>query len=465
MAAQLKTVLIAAEPSDLAATLISAVQVVPGFRVVQHSSVCEVERFLTATENEAGLILLHSQTLTDQIAILRLLNSLKAQGRTIPVVVVAESELEADRSKLLDAGAAECLFRPLNLSRLSFLVDFLTIRSRSVAAAVEEKQAAPAVANLIFESEQSQVLLKTARRMSQVDSNVLLTGETGTGKTCLARMIHDLSPRRRKPFIVVNCGSIPESLLESELFGHGQGAFTGADRDHRGKFAQAGDGTIFFDEIDSLPLSSQASLLRVVEERAYEPVGSGKSMQVPARFIFATNRDLSHEVEVGRFRQDLYFRVNVVTLEVPTLRARLSALPQLVALFLSTLRGKGMTIVEKFSTPALEQLALYNWPGNIRELRNVVERIAVLAERSVVEVDQLPDEIIGTRAMRLDSRLPALIESKKFVPSLRGARKAAERDTIITTLASCSDNRTMAAELLGISRAAFYKKLQQLGIA
>ena len=323
----------------------------------------------------------------------------------------------------------------------------------------------PVSSSLVFVSECSKSLLKTVKRLAQVDSNVLLTGETGAGKTCVARLMHDLSPRRKKPFVVVNCGALPESLLASELFGHGQGAFTGADRNHRGKFAQAEDGTLFLDEIDSLPLSSQSSLLRVVDDRAFEAVGSGESQQVASRLIFASNRNLADEVKAGRFRLDLYYRLNVVSLGIPPLRERSGAIPSMVRKFLQSLRDRGMTSVEHFSEESLSLMAGYHWPGNVRELKNVVERLAVLTEKPGIEVEDLPEEITRDQQILTSSDGPGLAEMFPTAEySLSFARHAAERDTIVTTLNRCQDNRTRAAEMLGISRAAFYKKLNRLGI-
>ena len=234
----------------------------------------------------------------------------QAENPAIPCIVIAESEEVLDSGLFLKAGAMDCLTRPLNLSRLAFLIDFLTLRVRTIGSIarddgsnweppknlepppIAEPARTPEAVRLIFESERSKSVLKAIRQLAHVDSSVLFTGETGSGKTCLARLLHDLSPRKGRPFVVVNCGAIPEPLLESELFGHGKGAFTGADCAYQGKFAQAQNGTLFLDEIDSLPLSSQSRLLRVVDDRVFEAVGTGKSQQVASRLVFATNRDL-----------------------------------------------------------------------------------------------------------------------------------------------------------------------------
>ncbi|HUE70041.1 MAG TPA: sigma-54 dependent transcriptional regulator [Pirellulaceae bacterium] len=460
-----QTILLAGGPADLVSAVSKCVQSVPSCDLDHHA---ELEHVSDAVLNrpKIGLLLVYAEGRQQRQVVRRLLRQAQQRRPSLPVVVLTEADLHADHGDFLSAGAADCLARPLNLSRLTFLVDFLTLRSRSLGPArkaapapVSEELASPL--GLVFVSPESRTLLVTAQRLAQVDSTILLSGETGSGKTCIARMIHELSPRRKEPFVVVNCGALPESLLESELFGHRQGAFTGASREHRGKFAQAGAGTIFLDEIDSLSLTAQSSLLRVVADRQYEAIGSGQCEQLHSRLVCATNRDLSGEVEAGRFRRDLYFRLNVVSLAIPPLRERISALPVLVEVFLKQLRSKGATQVERFSAEALQALQGYAWPGNVRELRNVVERLAVLADKPVIEAADLPAEVRSSAvvaAARSRSRGVA-------VASLGDARRAAERQQIVSTLQLCHDNRSLAAELLGISRTAFYKKLNQLGIA
>lgn len=383
-----------------------------------------------------------------------------------PLVVLADAEAAVQKSRFLSDGAADCLSRPFNLSRLTFLIDFLTLRGRTLrtASIATRALAAPttvepqqvAAAGMTYESPEDKALVARAARLAQVDTTVLLNGETGSGKTVLARLIHSLSPRRSRPFVVVNCGALPETLVESELFGHRQGAFTGADREQVGKFSQAQDGTLFLDEVDSLSLAAQSKLLRVVEERVFEPLGSGKSQRLVARLLFATNRDLKSEVQAGRFRQDLYYRLNVVTLALPPLRDRAVGIPTLVGSFLRDLRGRGMTRVREFSREALASLQAYAWPGNIRELRNLVEQLAVLTESETIQMHHLPAEIRSPEpAAGLTARAAGSARS------LAESRASAERSRIVQTLEICDHNRSRAAESLGISRAAFYKKLHR----
>lgn len=429
-------------------------------------------RFLhVAKLTQAAEVLLHRESLgmllvcvqnEDQAYLVRQLHQvLQAVLPGTPLVVLADAEAAAQKSKFLSDGASDCLFRPFNLSRLSFLIDFLTLRGRTLSSArkplpapAEINQEQVEAAGMTYESPAAKELVRRAARLAQVDTTVLLNGETGSGKTVMAKLIHSLSPRKARPFVVVNCGALPESLVESELFGHRQGAFTGADREQVGKFSQAEDGTLFLDEVDSLSLAAQSKLLRVVEERVFEPLGSGKSQKLGARLLFATNRDLKSEVQAGRFRLDLYYRLNVVTLALAPLRDCAAGIPQLVKSFLSDLRSRNMTSVSEFSPEALVALQQYNWPGNIRELRNMVEQLAVLADTDTIEVQHLPAEI----------RWPATPSMLPADSPLGEARQTAERARIVQTLEVCNHNRSRAAVSLGISRAALYKKLHRFQI-
>ena len=223
-----------------------------------------------------------------------------------------------------------------------------------------------------------------------MDTTILLEGETGTGKTRLAGQIHRLSPRHDKPFLVINCGALSAGLIESEMFGHVRGAFTGADADRTGKFAGAGRGTLFLDEIDSLPLSVQSKLLRAVEERVFEPVGSNKSQTLHARLIVACNRPLEQEVAAGRFRADLFYRLNVIAFVMPPLRQRVATIPALAREFLKEFAARNGSTVEGIAPEALRNLLAHSWPGNIRELRNVMERAVALCKGSIIGLDDLP---------------------------------------------------------------------------
>jgi len=232
------------------------------------------------------------------------------------------------------------------------------------------------------------------RMVARLDTTLLLTGETGTGKTALAHFVHEHSPHRGHEFLTVNCGSLPENLVESELFGHAKGAFTGADAEYEGKFCQAGCGTLLLDDVDALPLCSQAKLLRAVEEREYEPLGSGRTKRINARLIAASNRGLLDEVKSGRFREDLYYRLSVIDFRLPSLRERRSEIGFLADNFAEQAASQnGLGRPHGFSCSARDALCNYDWPGNVRQLRNVVERSIIMAGGEEIQMHHLPQDL------------------------------------------------------------------------
>jgi two-component system, NtrC family, response regulator AtoC len=299
-------------------------------------------------------------------------------------------------------------------------------------------------------------VLEMIERAAQFKATVLLSGESGTGKEVLARALHNQSPRRDESFVAVNCGAIPEALLESELFGHAKGAFTGADRMRRGLFVEADGGTIFLDEVGELPLALQVKLLRVLQEEEVRPLGESKSRQVDVRVIAATARELEDEVAAGHFREDLFYRLNVLRVQVPPLRERREDIPLLVDHFLAVFREALGKPVRGIADDALERLVAYPWPGNVRELENVMERALILATSERIGLRELPAgvvESVGTGPSGSDADL-----------SLRRARRQAEVETIRRALRATGGNRTQAARLLQISHRALLYKLKDYGI-
>ncbi len=297
-------------------------------------------------------------------------------------------------------------------------------------------------------------LLELLERAAAFKATVLVTGESGTGKEVLARAIHAQSPRRDEAFVAVNCGAIPEQLLESELFGHAKGAFTGADRAREGLFAAADGGTFFLDEIGELTLTLQVKLLRVLQEEEIRPVGESKPRRIDVRVIAATARDLEVEVAAGRFREDLFYRLNVVCLKVPPLRERPKDIPLLADHFLEHFRNHLGKPIRGIADDALEKLLAYRWPGNIRELENVIERAVILTDSERVTLHDLPENISSPET--------SSIGSEDF--SLRRARRALEADLIGRALRATGGNRTHAAKLLRISHRALLYKIKEYGV-
>src|SRR5262245_29997449 len=304
-------------------------------------------------------------------------------------------------------------------------------------------------------------------RVAPQDTTILLTGETGTGKTRLARLIHEMSPRRNEPFLVVDCGALSPSLIESEMFGHVKGAFTGADRERLGKFAAAGRGTLVLDEINSLPLTLQSKLLRVVEDRLFEPVGSNRSVPLHARIIAVSNAPLEEEVKAGRFRADLFFRLDVVGFYMPTLQSRQSSIMPLCRRFLEEFSGRNRPDVRGIEPDAMRALQDYHWPGNIRELRNVIERAIALCPGPSIQLSDLPEAIrlrCTSAAGAVIPSAPRDIASSFANMTLAESKEHTEIQRIKEVLAKHRNNRLRAARELGISRMGLYKKLHKYGL-
>jgi DNA-binding NtrC family response regulator len=287
-------------------------------------------------------------------------------------------------------------------------------------------------------------------------ATMLVTGESGTGKSMIARAIHRRSSRAKGPFVEVACGALPETLLESELFGHVAGAFTGAVGEKMGKFLQADGGTIFLDEIGTASPAMQVKLLRVLQELKFEQVGGTKTFEVDVRVVLATNEDLSRAVAEGRFRQDLYYRINVINIELPPLRSRPSDIPTLAQSFLEQVREDSRREATGFADDTMAALERYHWPGNVRELQNVVERAVLLGKGPVISVADLPAEVRGGNG--------AMISSSLGRKTLKEALEGPERQIIREVLDSNGWNRNLTADQLGINRTTLYKKMKRLGL-
>lgn len=311
---------------------------------------------------------------------------------------------------------------------------------------------------MIGRSRPMQELFRLAEKVAKHSTTILITGESGTGKELVARGIHAYSPRLNKPFVAVNCGSIPENLLESEFFGYVRGAFTGADQDRKGLFEEADGGTLFLDEIGELPLGMQVKLLRVLQEREIRRIGSNNSKQIDTRVIAATARNLEEEIRKKRFREDLLYRLDVINLHVPPLRQRLEDIPLLCEHFIDKYSSQlELEDVRGISRSALQLLLKHHWPGNVRELENVIQRAVILAEKNIILPENLPD-MLG--AKRSDRRLDDLLGTL----SIRKGRKILENRLITRALDLTEGNKSKAAELLEISYPSLLSKIRDYKI-
>lgn len=313
---------------------------------------------------------------------------------------------------------------------------------------VPKESAVPSFHGIRSAAPEMAPLFRLLTRAARTDCTVLVRGETGSGKELVARALHDLSPRARRPFLALNCATLSPTLLESELFGHRRGAFTGAVADHAGVFERAHGGTLLLDEVAEIPLELQARLLRVLEDRTFVPVGGTKPIRADVRLVSATHRALRREVAEGRFRDDLRYRLRVVPVFLPPLRERTGDVDALLFHFIAQFNAQGWRRVEAVSAPALDALRAYPWPGNVRELRNVVEHAFVVGEGPVLQVDDFPPELRGEPP-----------------PDATGAggetMRSAERARLLAALAAHSGRRGAAADALGMSRSTLWRKLRE----
>jgi transcriptional regulator with PAS, ATPase and Fis domain len=343
-------------------------------------------------------------------------------------------------------------------------------------ATESQPPAGPPIPGIIGSGPAMETVYRVTRRVARSGASVLLLGETGTGKELIATAIHRLSLRANGPLVKVNCGALTESLLESELFGHVRGSFTGAISNRTGRFEAAHGGTIFLDEIDSTSLHLQVKLLRVLQEREFERVGDTQTIRVDSRVIAASNRDLLADVELGRFREDLYWRLNVVPIHIPPLRDRREDIPELVTHFLNEYNEVNDRYVSHVDPEALAKLEAYDWPGNVRELQNYIERAVVMADSDVLTVELLPETVLGGRRMRRrKSAAPpdfktltadvvqlglASLDSEES--GLHGhIVNSVERELIAQVMRACNNIQTKAATRLGINRNTLHKKLKE----
>jgi DNA-binding NtrC family response regulator len=437
---------------DDASTLASLAR---AFRLAGHeATVCDnAARALELLKSQPFDMLLSDVVMPGKDG-LALLEDLRNLGISLPVVMIsgqASIEMAVRATRL---GAVDFLEKPLSTDKLLLTVDNVLKLKRLEEENRELRQRVGKQA-IVYSGEAMRRVMAQVERVAASEARVCIMGETGTGKELIARALHQRSPRRDGPFVTLNCAAVPGELIESELFGHEKGSFTGAASRHIGKFEQAHRGTLFLDEIGDMPMAMQAKLLRVLEERQVERVGGDRPVPVDVRVIVATHRDLDKLVTAGGFRPDLYHRIYVFPLLLPPLRERVDDIPPLVAHFAAEVAGQNGWKPKTFEPEAIQELQRHPWPGNVRELRNVVERLLLLA-----------DGPVDRAAVRL--ALPQVVEQVTGLPSPNGPLSqrldSFEREQILAELKRHNQRMSDTAKALGLERSHLYKKCQALGI-
>jgi two-component system response regulator HydG len=408
-------------------------------------------------EQPFDLILLDIRMI--KVSGLEALNEIKAFNPAIPVIIMTAYSSVETAVEALKSGAYDYLTKPLDFDELRLAMeramDHRQLREenrllRESLGNHFDRQ------NIIGRSPAMVRLLETVAQVAPSEATVLITGESGTGKEMIAGAIHFNSPRKDGPYVKLNCAAITETLLESELFGHEKGAFTGAHKRKEGRFRQAHGGSIFLDEISEMSLAMQVKLLRVLQDREITRVGGEEVINVDVRLIAATNKDLLQEIEAGRFREDLFYRLNVVTLNMPPLRERREDVPLLAKHFLEMFSDKNRKTIKGFTPQAMDQFLRYDWPGNVRELMNAVERGVVLSGSEYLDIEDLP-------LILKDETLEGEIPSKEVIPGDLPLDEV-EKASILKTLELTGGNKSEAARRLGITRRTLHKKLKKYGV-
>nr|MCS5626701.1 sigma-54 dependent transcriptional regulator [Planctomycetota bacterium] len=394
---------------------------------------------------------------------IKLMERLLEMDPDLPCLLITGKGDVPTAVQAMKSGAFSFLVKPVKMEeveaslRCAVEAQSLKIENSELRQQVRE---ATSKRLLLGDSAQVTQLRRVIDQVSRSDATVLITGDSGTGKELVAREIHERGPRADRALVSLNCSAVPASLLESELFGSVAGAYTGATSSRRGRFVLADGGTLFLDEVGDMSLEMQAKVLRVLQEQEFEPVGSDTTVRVDARVIAATNRDLPEMIRGGKFREDLYYRLNVVPIEVPPLREHIEDLPLLVAHFLQRSNGGSNGHTREFTSAALAQLANHTWPGNVRELENLVERVRILSDSSRLDVSDL-------EGVRFVPRSSSTADAEPHLPAqgldLSLALEGLERSLIDQALERTSGNKSNAAKLLGLKRTTFVEKLRRLG--
>ncbi len=427
----------------------------------------------SAEDAETGLKLLRENSIDLVLTDLKLpgmnglefLQTIKRQNAALPVVVMTAFGSVETAVEAMKAGASDYVLKPFSLTEMRIKIhkelDVRNLRqrleqqteeNRSLREALGKRYAHP---NVVARSPKMQEVLATVERVAPTNATVLLGGESGVGKDLIARAIHEKSRRATGPFLKINSTAIPENLLESELFGFERGAFTGAVASKPGKFELADKGTLFLDEIGDVPPATQVKLLRVLQEREFERLGGTRTVKVDVRLIAATNKDLREALEQGTFREDLYYRLNVVPIDIAPLRERREDIPDLANLFISRFTGESGKPIEGITPQAMQILVNYHWPGNVRELQNIVERACALAKGNVLEQSDIHLDVRPAKAAN---------DGAGFLPDGMTLEQW-EDEMVQESLRRANGNKSQAARLLGISRNALRYRLSKIGIS
>jgi two-component system response regulator HydG len=397
---------------------------------------------------------------------IELLHHIKGQDPDVQLVLMTAYSSVKDAVEAIQAGATDYIEKPIDFRRLERILDvvFERRRLRSENKILQQRlQGRVEFHGMVARSQEMLEIFSFIERLARYPTTALITGESGTGKELVARALHDLSPLKERPLVICNCTTLAPTLLESELFGHVRGAFTGADRDRKGLFESAHGGSIFLDEIGELSPAVQAKLLRVIENREIKRVGSPEAIRIDIRIIAATNRNLAAMVETGEFREDLYYRLNVGGITLPPLRRRIEDVDLLCDHFLARLSRRLQKDVSEISEPVLQVFRTYSWPGNIRELLNVIERALIVVHGPVILPEHLPVQFFS--AAPEAAALAAMPAPLALAPEFDLTIQAAERDQIRKALEAAGGKRMEAARLLGLSRRTLYRKLEKYGIS
>ena len=426
-----------------------------GYRIFTASSGNEG---LEIAKNNAVDIILSDFKMPDKTG-LEVLSEIKKVNPEISFVIVTAYGTVENAVKAMRLGADDYINKPVDLDELDLLIERivenknLKSENKLLRDQLQEKHK---LSSVISNSPKMTEVISIAARVAESKATVLITGENGTGKEVLAKSIHFISPRKNNPFVAVNIPALSGNLIESELFGHEKGAFTGADRMKKGRFETADKGTIFLDEIGDIPITTQVKLLRVLQEQQIERVGSSESINIDVRIIAATNQDLEKKIKEGAFREDLFYRLNIVSIKIPPLRERKEDILSLVEFFVDKYSKENGKDVVEISREAADVLLKYNYPGNVRELENIIERAVVLSRKDLITVNDLP---LGVRGFKEENR-----EEDKQAGTLPELVEALEKKLIFDALKKTNGNQTQAGILLGLTERNLRYKLKKYGI-